>query len=247
MDNVLPEGLQHLSSPKDIIGLDVAQLEQLLRAAKVEAEKIYPLEAIRANAKGLQAFYSKYRAEVLIKGTNADVSTSAQEKELTKKYVAFLNAQLVFSKDAMVKRLDDKFAADINNGLASAEANLQSAMNSAVAYQLIPQDYRNTHSISAMLGYLENGRASTWAECLDKLEQSVGTGAVASVKCPKCGSANLQITTQTDSSGGVDVGKAACGMFLLGPLGLLCGNSKKVVTHTDFWICGKCGNKFPRD
>lgn len=60
------------------------------------------------------------------------------------------------------------------------------------------------------------------------------------MKCPRCGSENIQFGTNT--SGGYSKGKGCCGYILLGPIGLLCGGSK---TKTEeFWVCQKCGNKF---
>ncbi|MDR3311160.1 MAG: hypothetical protein LBS90_07420 [Oscillospiraceae bacterium] len=67
------------------------------------------------------------------------------------------------------------------------------------------------------------------------------------IACPQCGSTELQITTQSESSGGgIDVKKGLCYGILLGPLGLLCAQSKKETKHTDYWVCKKCGHKFLR-
>jgi len=238
----LPEWLSGLSGSKDIIGLDADRLEQLLRMAISDAERVQALVFVRDKALRKQAFLAKYR-----KGMQ-DKSAFSSPTEEEKAWVLEFNA-VVKSKMTMnyVKRFDEEVVPAVNAELAAAAAQVQAALTSSPALQLIPTDYRNSHALSNMASYLANGRASTWAECLDKLEQSGQASSGAAVKCPKCGSPNLQVTTQTDTSGGTDVKKAACGFALLGPLGLLCGHKKKEETHTDFWVCSSCGNKFPRE
>lgn len=62
------------------------------------------------------------------------------------------------------------------------------------------------------------------------------------VRCPKCGSKNINFVT-TETSSNFDKSNACCGYILLGPLGLLCGvNDKK--THTTVRKCMKCGHEF---
>lgn len=65
--------------------------------------------------------------------------------------------------------------------------------------------------------------------------------------CPHCGSSNCQyITTSETHSKGFDSGDACCGLFLLGPAGLLCGlcGSESHTNTKEFWVCQNCGRKF---
>lgn len=69
--------------------------------------------------------------------------------------------------------------------------------------------------------------------------------------CPKCGSKNLQITTETDTQThgkNFSTGKGCLGYLMFGPLGILCGScgqqQKTTVTNTQYWVCPDCGNKF---
>ena len=81
-------------------------------------------------------------------------------------------------------------------------------------------------------------------------------GGQGRIKCPTCGSTNLQYTTESEtkvetSGGGYSGSKGCLGFLLLGPFGLLCGNCGKsqntTVTnlHKHFWVCSDCGCKFP--
>lgn len=56
------------------------------------------------------------------------------------------------------------------------------------------------------------------------------------VKCPKCGSFNLQAISDVQGKGASFWKLCFCG--LLG----LCGTGKTKTTH--YWVCGNCGNKF---
>lgn len=69
--------------------------------------------------------------------------------------------------------------------------------------------------------------------------------------CPRCGNADLQITTETNiqtTGSNYSAGKGCLGYLLLGPLGLLCGScgqsQQTTSTSTNYWICPKCGKKF---
>jgi len=68
--------------------------------------------------------------------------------------------------------------------------------------------------------------------------------------CPECGSEDLQIVTETSTSGrDFSAGNACCGYFLLGgPLGLLCGacGTGKQTKSDTFFICKGCGKKFKK-
>ncbi len=68
------------------------------------------------------------------------------------------------------------------------------------------------------------------------------------MRCPKCGSENCQIITETQTSGkDYSIGKGLCGWCLTGgPIGLLCGfctGGKKTLSQA-YWICNTCGKKW---
>lgn len=63
------------------------------------------------------------------------------------------------------------------------------------------------------------------------------------MKCPYCGSENIQYCTKT-SGGGFSFFDSCCGYILLGPLGLLCGACGSGTSTKEFWICQNCGRKF---
>lgn len=69
-------------------------------------------------------------------------------------------------------------------------------------------------------------------------------GGFERIKCPKCGSDNISLVSNTQKKG-FSTGNACCGYILLGPLGFLCGSigSNKTQT-TEYWVCGGCGNHF---
>lgn len=64
------------------------------------------------------------------------------------------------------------------------------------------------------------------------------------MKCPNCGSENVNLIHNT-SKHGFKGSDACCGYILFGPLGILCGTfgsgkwSKK-----EFWLCNNCGSRF---
>lgn len=66
--------------------------------------------------------------------------------------------------------------------------------------------------------------------------ESVNTDNKSSVKCPKCGSTNLQAISDTHGKG-VSFWK----LCLCGFLGL-CGAGKTKTEH--YWVCQSCGKKF---
>ncbi len=67
------------------------------------------------------------------------------------------------------------------------------------------------------------------------------------MKCPKCGSENCQVITETYTEGkDVSAIKGLCGGCLIGPLGILCafcGDGKQTKTQ-NFWVCNNCGKKW---
>ena len=67
------------------------------------------------------------------------------------------------------------------------------------------------------------------------------------MKCPKCGSNNLQITTEVESHGkDYSATKGCIGWLLFGPLGFLCGlcGQNKKIKSKSMWRCINCGNTF---
>lgn len=68
-----------------------------------------------------------------------------------------------------------------------------------------------------------------------------------SMKCPKCGSNNLQVTTEVESYGkDYSATKGCLGWLLFGPLGFLCGlcGQNKKIKSKSMWKCINCGNTF---
>lgn len=63
------------------------------------------------------------------------------------------------------------------------------------------------------------------------------------MKCPNCGSEDIQYSSKS-SGGGYSAGNGCCGYMFLGPLGLLCGACGSKVETEEFWICKQCGHKF---
>ena len=63
------------------------------------------------------------------------------------------------------------------------------------------------------------------------------------MKCPKCGSENIQFATRTSGSP-FSTSDSCCGFLLLGPLGILCGLCGSDVSTEEFWVCRDCGKKF---
>jgi len=68
------------------------------------------------------------------------------------------------------------------------------------------------------------------------------------LKCPKCGSEDLNTVTETSGhTKGFSLCSGLIGYILLGPFGWLCGLCGMGKGRTDsetFWICKYCGNKF---
>ena len=62
------------------------------------------------------------------------------------------------------------------------------------------------------------------------------------VRCPNCGSANVQFVTYQASSN-FDKGDACCGYLLCGPIGLLFGAKDKTEAKT-VRKCKKCEHEF---
>lgn len=87
-----------------------------------------------------------------------------------------------------------------------------------------------------------SGQAATCPHCGVALKQTpvqpinVNMNSGPSVKCPKCGSSNLQAISDTHGKGASFWKLCCCG--LLG----LCGTGKTQTDH--YWVCQSCGNKF---
>ncbi|MCM1233354.1 MAG: zinc ribbon domain-containing protein [Ruminococcus flavefaciens] len=65
---------------------------------------------------------------------------------------------------------------------------------------------------------------------------NINMNSGSSVKCPRCGSSNLQAVSDTHGKGASFWKLCFCG--LLG----LCGAGKTKTDH--YWVCQSCGNKF---
>lgn len=67
------------------------------------------------------------------------------------------------------------------------------------------------------------------------------------IKCPNCGSNNLQVLQEQYTKGkDFKGGNACCGAIIFGPIGLLCGScgKGKQLKTNHFWLCNNCGYKF---
>lgn len=66
--------------------------------------------------------------------------------------------------------------------------------------------------------------------------------------CPKCGSQNVQVTTETTAhTKGFGLGKGCLGWLIFGWFGWLCGlcgMGKGKTTSNTFRVCGNCGHRF---
>lgn len=56
------------------------------------------------------------------------------------------------------------------------------------------------------------------------------------VKCPKCGSTDLEVVSEVKGKGASGLKLCLCGLFGL------CGAGKTTTVH--YWVCKQCGNKF---
>ena len=56
------------------------------------------------------------------------------------------------------------------------------------------------------------------------------------IKCPRCGSTNLQIINEVKTKGISGLKLCLCGIFGL------CGHGK--TKNEAYWVCQNCGNKF---
>jgi hypothetical protein len=52
-----------------------------------------------------------------------------------------------------------------------ANTEIVQLLQNATALPYIPTDYWSTVALEYMIGLLDNGRATTWAECADKFEE----------------------------------------------------------------------------
>lgn len=66
------------------------------------------------------------------------------------------------------------------------------------------------------------------------------------MNCPKCGGECHTITDIKTTGKDFYASKACCGMMCFNIFGVLCGacGKGKQTKSTNYWICGKCGNKF---
>lgn len=62
--------------------------------------------------------------------------------------------------------------------------------------------------------------------------------------CPKCGSENVQVVTESKSKG-FGAGKGCLGALILGPIGFLCGLCGMGKSKSNSYrMCIDCGRKF---
>jgi hypothetical protein len=67
---------------------------------------------------------------------------------------------------------------------------------------------------------------------------------MAHTTCPKCGSMNIQVVSQTETKG-FGAGKGCLGTILMGPIGFLCGLCGMGKGKTEaVRMCANCGKKF---
>lgn len=74
--------------------------------------------------------------------------------------------------------------------------------------------------------------------------QSIPESVPGMVRCPKCGSTNIQVVSQAETKG-FGCGKGCCGAIFLGPFGWLCGlcgmgKGKSKIAR----VCAACGKQF---
>ncbi len=63
------------------------------------------------------------------------------------------------------------------------------------------------------------------------------------IRCPKCGSENVQFYTESKYHG-PSLLNGCCGSVILGPVGILCSLCGQHTETKDYWVCKNCGNKF---
>lgn len=67
------------------------------------------------------------------------------------------------------------------------------------------------------------------------------------MRCPNCGSDDIDIIDQVQTTGSsYSASMGLCGAVLLGPTGLLCGlcGDNKKTYSTAYWVCGDCGRRW---
>ncbi len=67
------------------------------------------------------------------------------------------------------------------------------------------------------------------------------------MQCPRCGSEDCQVITETSTTGkDYHVGKGLCGAIIAGPIGILCGfcGKGRETKTQNYWVCNSCGNKW---
>lgn len=80
-----------------------------------------------------------------------------------------------------------------------------------------------------------------------KIQENKEFADIDAIKCPNCGSDNVQFVHETEKRG-FKVLDSCCGYILLGPIGMLCGAcGMNKESTTEFWVCKKCGAKFNKN
>ena len=80
----------------------------------------------------------------------------------------------------------------------------------------------------------------------DYTKEKVVYGRGNIMRCPKCGSSNIQFIVNNQSTGPSFLW-GCCGSILLGPFGILCSLCGVSNSHEEYWICNDCGKKFDKE
>lgn len=123
-----------------------------------------------------------------------------------------------------------------NPALTSTTANSEQSLVSDL-------EQKSKASPEKALPKTESEKMSTGKASVFQQKVVYDKSHITRMKCPKCGSENIQFATRTSGSL-FSASDSCCGFLLLGPLGLLCGLCGSDVSTDEFWICRNCGKKF---
>lgn len=115
-------------------------------------------------------------------------------------------------------------AADRKTAIAAAAPAAQGAVRAAAPQTVAADTQKNRPAVA-----VENVQPNT-------------ASALKRMRCPQCGSEDLQYVTYTQNTN-YGVTKGCCGFILMGPLGLLCGLCDKSSQTYEYWVCRNCGAK----
>ena len=116
--------------------------------------------------------------------------------------------------------------------------------NNGTGGQIRNEQYQETNNYYTQSGssYMQQNHMQTIYDQQSYNQQSYtvpnnsGSYIQGGVRCPRCGSTNLQAISDTHGKGAKLWKLCLCG--ILG----LCGAGKTKTDH--YWVCGNCGNKF---